>query len=91
VSWCSSFADYGCILEIHALTMLPDGRSFVDAVGVSRFRVLKRGQRDGYQTADIEHLEDTKVTTALCLSLSLSLSLCLGEERSKQAQTQPSR
>ncbi|KAJ3587855.1 hypothetical protein NHX12_011450 [Muraenolepis orangiensis] len=55
------FADYGCILEIHALKMLPDGRSFVDAMGVSRFRVLKRGQRDGYQTADIEHLEDLKV------------------------------
>ncbi|CAL8262735.1 unnamed protein product [Lota lota] len=55
------FADYGCVLEIHALKLLPDGRSFVDAMGVSRFRVLKRGQRDGYQTADIEYLEDVKV------------------------------
>ncbi|CAL8357497.1 unnamed protein product [Merluccius merluccius] len=55
------FADYGCILEIHMLKLLPDGRSFVDAMGVSRFRVLKRGQRDGYQTADVEYLEDLKV------------------------------
>uniref|UniRef100_A0A8C5DX56 LON peptidase N-terminal domain and ring finger 1 n=1 Tax=Gouania willdenowi TaxID=441366 RepID=A0A8C5DX56_GOUWI len=44
------FAGYGCMLEIHGLELLPDGRSFVDAVG-----------RDGYHTADIEYLEDLKV------------------------------
>lgn len=55
------FADYGCMLEIHSLELLPDGRSYVDTVGGSRFRVLKRGQRDGYHTADIEYLEDLKV------------------------------
>ncbi|XP_034738886.1 LON peptidase N-terminal domain and RING finger protein 1 isoform X2 [Etheostoma cragini] len=55
------FADYGCMLEIHSLELLPDGRSFVDAVGGSRYKVLKRGQRDGYHTADIEYLEDLKV------------------------------
>ncbi|KAF7666133.1 hypothetical protein LDENG_00119550 [Lucifuga dentata] len=58
------FADYGCMLEIHSLELLPDGRSYVDTVGGSRFRVLKRGQRDGYHTADIEYLEDTKVDDA---------------------------
>ncbi|XP_035505465.2 LON peptidase N-terminal domain and RING finger protein 1 [Scophthalmus maximus] len=52
------FADYGCILEILSLELLADGRSFVDTVGGSRFKVLKRGQRDGYHTADIEYLED---------------------------------
>ena len=57
------FADYGCILEIHSLEVLPDGRSFVDTVGGSRFRVVKRAQRDGYHTADIEYLEDLKVST----------------------------
>ncbi|KAL6117925.1 uncharacterized protein ACO6RY_15619 [Pungitius sinensis] len=55
------FADYGCMLEIHSLELLADGRSFVDAVGGNRFKVLKRGQRDGYHTADIEYLEDLKV------------------------------
>uniref|UniRef100_A0A3P8X375 LON peptidase N-terminal domain and ring finger 4 n=1 Tax=Cynoglossus semilaevis TaxID=244447 RepID=A0A3P8X375_CYNSE len=54
------FADYGCILEILSLELLPDGRSYVDTVGGSRFKVLKRGQRDGYHTADIEYLEDLK-------------------------------
>lgn len=58
---CPRFADYGCMLEIHSLELLPDGRSYVDTVGGSRFRVLKRGQRDGYHTADIEYLEDLKV------------------------------
>lgn len=57
------FADYGCILEILSLELLPDGRSYVDTVGGSRFKVLKRGQRDGYHTADIEYLEDLKVCT----------------------------
>ncbi|XP_061542228.1 LON peptidase N-terminal domain and RING finger protein 1 [Phycodurus eques] len=55
------FADYGCMLEILSLELLPDGRSYVDSVGSNRFRVLKRGLRDGYHTADIEYLEDIKV------------------------------
>uniref|UniRef100_A0A3B4BC97 Lon N-terminal domain-containing protein n=1 Tax=Periophthalmus magnuspinnatus TaxID=409849 RepID=A0A3B4BC97_9GOBI len=64
--FCSSnterrFADYGCMLEIHGLELLPDGRSYVDTVGGSRFRVLRRSQRDGYHTADIEYLEDQRV------------------------------
>ena len=58
---CLRFSDFGCMLEILSLEVLPDGRSFVDAVGVSRFKVLRRGQRDGYSTADIEYLEDLKV------------------------------
>lgn len=58
---CHSFADYGCMLDILDLELLPDGRSHVETVGGSRFRVLRRGLRDGYQTADIEYLEDHKV------------------------------
>lgn len=58
---CPRFADYGCILEIQDQNVLPDGRSYVETVGGSRFRVLRRGQRDGYYTADIEYLQDHKV------------------------------
>lgn len=57
----SSFADYGCMLEIRQLELLADGRSLVDTIGGRRFRVLRRGHRDGYNTADIEYLEDKKV------------------------------
>ncbi|XP_052628016.1 LOW QUALITY PROTEIN: LON peptidase N-terminal domain and RING finger protein 1-like [Harpia harpyja] len=56
-----SFADYGCMLEIRQIEPLPDGRSLVDTIGRRRFRVLSRGHRDGYNTADIEYLEDKKV------------------------------
>ncbi|XP_021568724.1 LON peptidase N-terminal domain and RING finger protein 1 isoform X2 [Carlito syrichta] len=57
----SSFADYGCMLQIRNVHFLPDGRSVVDTVGGKRFRVLNRGMKDGYCTADIEYLEDVKV------------------------------
>ncbi|MCI4379919.1 hypothetical protein PGIGA_G00233940 [Pangasianodon gigas] len=58
------FADYGSMLEILDQNVLPDGRSYVDTVGGSRFRVLRRGQRDGYHTADIEYLQDHKAHDA---------------------------
>lgn len=60
-----SFADYGCMLEIRQVELLADGRSLVDTIGRQRFRVLSRGHRDGYHTADIEYLEDRKVRAGL--------------------------
>lgn len=59
------FVDYGCMLIIRSVHFLPDGRSVVDTIGGKRFRVLSRGMKDGYSIADIEHLEDTRVRTAL--------------------------
>lgn len=56
-----SFADYGCMLEILHLDYLPDGRSLVETIGRRRFRVLQRGQLDGYHKAEIEYLSDMKV------------------------------
>lgn len=55
------FVDYGCMLIIRSVHFLPDGRSVVDTVGGKRFRVVTRGMKDGYSTADIEHLEDARV------------------------------
>nr|XP_020762613.1 LON peptidase N-terminal domain and RING finger protein 3 isoform X1 [Odocoileus virginianus texanus] len=55
------FAEYGCILEIRNVQFFADGRSVVDSIGKRRFRVLHQGQRDGYNTADIEYIEDQKV------------------------------
>ncbi|XP_073501538.1 LON peptidase N-terminal domain and RING finger protein 1 [Phyllobates terribilis] len=60
-----SFADYGCMLQIRNVHFLPDGRSVVDTIGGKRFRVLNRGMRDGYCTADIEYLTDTQVDEEL--------------------------
>ncbi|KAM8938812.1 LON peptidase N-terminal domain and RING finger protein 1 [Pelodytes ibericus] len=58
----NSFADYGCMLQIRNVHFLPDGRSVVDTIGGKRFRVLERGMRDGYYTADIEYLSDIQVS-----------------------------
>uniref|UniRef100_A0A4W3JW50 Si:ch1073-440b2.1 n=1 Tax=Callorhinchus milii TaxID=7868 RepID=A0A4W3JW50_CALMI len=55
------FADYGCMLEVRNVKFFPDGRSVVDTIGKHRFKVLSHGQRDGYNTANIEYLEDKKV------------------------------
>ncbi|XP_060939561.1 LON peptidase N-terminal domain and ring finger 1, like [Limanda limanda] len=55
------FVDHGCMLMIRSVHFLPDGRSVVDTIGGKRFRVLSRGMKDGYSTADIEHLEDIRV------------------------------
>nr|XP_021140626.1 LON peptidase N-terminal domain and RING finger protein 3 isoform X5 [Columba livia] len=55
------FADYGCILEIRNVEFFADGRSVVDSIGKRRFKVIEHSQRDGYNTADIEYIEDQKV------------------------------
>ncbi|XP_064933878.1 LON peptidase N-terminal domain and RING finger protein 3 isoform X3 [Columba livia] len=57
----SKFADYGCILEIRNVEFFADGRSVVDSIGKRRFKVIEHSQRDGYNTADIEYIEDQKV------------------------------
>lgn len=38
-----------------------DGRSVVDTIGRRRFKVIQHSERDGYNTADIEYLEDVMV------------------------------
>ncbi|XP_034754127.1 LON peptidase N-terminal domain and ring finger 1, like [Etheostoma cragini] len=55
------FVDFGCMLTIRSVHFLPDGRSVVDTIGGKRFRVLSRGMKDGYSTANIEHLGDARV------------------------------
>lgn len=56
------------MLIIRSVHFLPDGRSVVDTIGGKRFRVLARGMKDGYSTADIEHLEDIRVSTTVIFS-----------------------
>ncbi|XP_028314728.1 LON peptidase N-terminal domain and RING finger protein 3-like [Gouania willdenowi] len=58
------FADYGCLLEIRDVKFFSDGRSVVDTIGRRRFKVVQHSERDGYNTADIEYLEDVKVEGA---------------------------
>ncbi|XP_051683294.1 LON peptidase N-terminal domain and RING finger protein 3 isoform X2 [Oryctolagus cuniculus] len=75
------FAEYGCILEIRNVQFFADGRSVVDSIGKRRFKVLHQGQRDGYNTADIEYIEDQKVQGEDCAEL-LGLHNCVYEQAS---------
>lgn len=59
---CSNdFSDYGCMLEIRDVQYFPDGRSVLDTIGGRRFKVLSRGQRDGYNTAKVEFIKDLPI------------------------------
>ncbi|GFT76518.1 LON peptidase N-terminal domain and RING finger protein 3 [Nephila pilipes] len=51
-------AEYGTILQIRAVQYFPDGRSVVDTVGSKRFKILRKGERDGYTTGAVEFLKD---------------------------------
>ena len=46
--------EYGTMLEIQSVQMLPDGRSMVETVGVHRFKVMETGNLDGYTVGKIE-------------------------------------
>ncbi|KIM46165.1 hypothetical protein M413DRAFT_441234 [Hebeloma cylindrosporum] len=50
--------NYGTILEIRSVQMLPDGRSLVETYGSARFRILERGSLDGYMVGRIESIFD---------------------------------
>lgn len=50
----SAAMEYGTMLEIRSVQMLPDGRSMVETWGTHRFRVLERGTLDGYMVGRIE-------------------------------------
>jgi len=52
------FSDYGTMLEIRDIKYFSDGRSIVDTMGSRRFKVISRGMKDGYDTAQVEFLKD---------------------------------
>lgn len=52
------FYQYGTLLHIISMHLMPDGRSLIETVGVSRFRVLKYGKKDGYTIGKIERIDD---------------------------------
>ncbi|KFY86675.1 hypothetical protein V500_07471 [Pseudogymnoascus sp. VKM F-4518 (FW-2643)] len=52
------FFEYGTLLHIVSAQLLPDGRSLIETVGISLFRVLRHGVRDGYLVGSVERVED---------------------------------
>ncbi|KAL8728350.1 MAG: hypothetical protein Q9166_005493 [cf. Caloplaca sp. 2 TL-2023] len=52
------FMQYGTLLQIQNVEMLPDGRSLIETIGISRFLVKSCSQLDGYLVGDIERVDD---------------------------------
>lgn len=52
------FKEFGTLLQIRNLEMLADGRSLIETVGVSRFRVVSWTMHDGYMVGNIERVDD---------------------------------
>ena len=50
----STCRDYGTMQDITSVRMLPDGRSVVETRGTYRFRIMERGNLDGYMISRIE-------------------------------------
>ncbi|XP_065337327.1 LON peptidase N-terminal domain and RING finger protein 3 isoform X1 [Cloeon dipterum] len=55
------YADFGTLLEIRDALSFNTGCSIVTCVGISRFKVLSRGEKDGYNLAQVELLKDEPI------------------------------
>ncbi|XP_014221209.1 LON peptidase N-terminal domain and RING finger protein 3 [Trichogramma pretiosum] len=56
------YAEFGTMLEIKDRVLLKDGCSILSTVGMKRFRVLRGGERDGYDTAEVEFISDVPIS-----------------------------
>ncbi|MCJ1225253.1 hypothetical protein MMC12_001902 [Toensbergia leucococca] len=54
----TQFMQYGTLLHIVSLEMMPDGRSLIETRGISRFRVKHWGMLDGYTIGNVERIDD---------------------------------
>ena len=52
------FMQYGTLLYVENIQLLPDGRSIIETRGRHRFRVLEHGARDGYAVGRVERTHD---------------------------------
>ena len=64
------FFEYGTLLHIVSSQLLPDGRSLVETVGVSLFRVVRHGVKDGYVVGQVERVEDVALAEEEALEIS---------------------
>jgi len=78
---CSSngyaIAELGTLLYINSQRLLPDGRSYIDGIGIKRFRVLETDSRDGYTIGRVEYLTDTDLAPSPTAPPESALSNCL--------------
>ena len=54
----TQFMLYGTLLHINSLQMIPDGRSLLETMGISRFKVKSWDTLDGYIIGSVERIDD---------------------------------
>ncbi|KAG8854162.1 hypothetical protein FRB91_003929, partial [Serendipita sp. 411] len=54
----SHTVSYGTMLRVRTAKILSDGRSVIDTWGTHRFRILERGEQDGYIVGTVETIQD---------------------------------
>lgn len=57
-----NYANYGTVLDIRDCVQLSDGCSILSTIGTKRFRVHRRSEKDGYDTANIEFIKDETIS-----------------------------
>lgn len=57
----ANFYELGTLLRITNAQFYPDGRSLIETVGLSRFRVTRHGMLDGYTVGKIERIDDVSL------------------------------
>lgn len=56
------YFEYGTMLDIRDCVLLENGYSILSTVGSRRFRVVARGEKDGYDTAKVEFICDNLIS-----------------------------
>jgi Lon protease-like protein len=69
-----NFCDIGTLLRIVNIEFFPDGRSLLESVGISRFRVLRHGVLDGYVVGKIEKIDDVSLADEEAMEISETMN-----------------
>ncbi|KAI1854544.1 hypothetical protein JX266_000662 [Neoarthrinium moseri] len=64
------FSEIGTLLRIVNIEFFPDGRSLLETVGVSRFRVTRHGVLDGYVVGQVEQIDDVGLAEEEAMEIS---------------------
>ncbi|KAK6221549.1 hypothetical protein LQW54_001321 [Pestalotiopsis sp. IQ-011] len=69
-----NFCEIGTLLRIVNIEFFPDGRSLLESVGVSRFRVLRHGALDDYVVGKIEKIDDVSLADEEAMEISETMN-----------------
>jgi Lon protease-like protein len=57
----SHWQEYGTVLFVDRMELLPDGRSLLETRGLYKFRILESGMVDGYLSGRVQRVDDISV------------------------------